>query len=225
MRLKGIVVGLFAGLAIAASAQASVAVGNLSRADGSQIIEDSLNHRQWLGWDVTKGLTYAETLAATQAATGLLAGFTFARNLDAQLFVDAMYTTNTCGISDVSVCRYGISSDVTRLVGDSYLLNTPSSRTNEDIVLFLSDNGVSDEVGFISIVTSDVSPDVNFIWKRNEWASVSSSKDYAGFANPYAIGWAMYRQTPASVPEPAPIALLGAGLLGLLATRRKSKKV
>ncbi|NUQ61377.1 MAG: hypothetical protein HUU20_02745, partial [Pirellulales bacterium] len=66
-------------------------IGSMSRdvVSNSPYIIDSLNNREWLGWDVTKGLTYAQTVAATQAG-GMFAGFSIARNNDAQLFVDAL---------------------------------------------------------------------------------------------------------------------------------------
>jgi hypothetical protein len=58
-----------ASLALAASACAQAApivVGSLSREPAEQVIHDSLNNREWLGWDVTRGLNYAQTVAAIQ---------------------------------------------------------------------------------------------------------------------------------------------------------------
>ena len=53
-------------------AHATVSVGAMSRQDGSNYIEDSLHHRQWLGWDVTRGLNDTQTLAAIEEGVAQL---------------------------------------------------------------------------------------------------------------------------------------------------------
>jgi hypothetical protein len=53
-------------LLLAGLSQATpIVVGSMSRdvAGNSPYINDSLNHRQWLGWDVTRGLTPAQFIA------------------------------------------------------------------------------------------------------------------------------------------------------------------
>ena len=64
---------VFARLAVAISLIAATAAyaapivsGSMSREVGSDLILDSLNNREWLGWDVTKAYDFAETLAAIQ---------------------------------------------------------------------------------------------------------------------------------------------------------------
>lgn len=84
---------LFAVLAlttVTAATAAPVTVGSMFRDDGSDLIVDSLNNREWLGWDVTKGLTSSQI----QAATGngeQFEGFHFADVVDARLFVNALF--------------------------------------------------------------------------------------------------------------------------------------
>ena len=51
-------------LASTMSHAGALTAGSLSRADGSELIIDSLNGREWLGWDVTKELSLAQTRAA-----------------------------------------------------------------------------------------------------------------------------------------------------------------
>ena len=70
------------GLTLGASAL-TVSAGGLSRTVGEDVIVDSFNQRQWLGADVTKGLTYTETLAEL-ATGGRFAGYQIARSADAR---------------------------------------------------------------------------------------------------------------------------------------------
>lgn len=201
-------------------AHASVTVGALTRQDGSPVIEDSLNNRQWLGFDVTRGLNYAQTLAATQSG-GAFAGFRVAHSADAVLFVNGMLgLPNGCATGLSALCVQTENRDFERLVGESFYDYRSQFNANYDYdyAWFLSGDGSTTLAGGIEIVTQDAGADRIIINHRlNSIAGVDANLDRG--TSP--TGWLLFRDTPTSVPEPASLALAGLAMLAACTARRK----
>ena len=199
---------------------ASITVGAMARQDGSTVIEDSLNNRQWLGWDVTRGLNYTQTLAATQAG-GAFAGFRVAHSADAVLFVNGMLgLPNGCATGLSALCVQTENRDFERLVGESFYdyRSRFSANYDYDYVWFLAGDGSTTTAGGIEIFTQDAGADrVTINHRLNSIAGVDANLDRG--VSP--TGWLLYRDTPASVPEPGSLALAGLALLAACTARRK----
>ena len=67
-----------------------ITIGSLSSNDdgSTQIINDSLNEREWLRWDVLADLNYTQALAAT--TSGAYSDWTIATENDAIMFMTAL---------------------------------------------------------------------------------------------------------------------------------------
>ena len=199
---------------------ASITVGAMARQDGSTVIEDSLNNRQWLGWDVTRGLNYTQTLAATQAG-GAFAGFRVAQSADAVLFVNGMLgLPNGCATGLSALCVQTENRDFERLVGESFYdyRSRFSANYDYDYAWFLAGDGSTATAGGIEIFTQDAGADrVTINHRLNSIAGVDANLDRG--VSP--TGWLLYRDTPASVAEPGSLALAGLALLAACTARRK----
>lgn len=208
--------------AISISANASViTVGALTRDTTSPTIVDSMNNRVWLGFDVTRGLTYEQTVAAIGSG-GVFEDYRIARNGDAMLFANAMAGgLNPCSTGLSETCLTG-SQDAENVFGESYFNQRATGNVHDfDYVWFLSDNGIGADVGLFEVFTHDTLSN-DRVRVIHEWNSITGANSYTN--TNYSIGWLLYRDTSNAVPEPGSIALLGVGLLAAAGASRRRKK-
>lgn len=205
-------------LAATSSFAAPVIVGSMSRVAGSDLIVDSLNHREWIGWDATRGLSYSQTIAATQSG-GAFDGFAVANGADALLFLDALLgTPHYCSDPAASTCAASESPQREMLVGESYFTSSQWYQADYEYVFYLSDSGTGQAVGALEVHTAYLGLDS--VSNYSEWGTFADSDAYA--VVPQSIGWLLFRQSSSGVPEPGTVALAGLALLTLSVTRRRS---
>ncbi len=223
MNIFRIVMAALVALTCSSVSATVVTVNALTRDTAKTTISDSLNNRLWLGWDITKGLTYAQTIAATGVG-GKFSGYSVAYQADALLFNAALLgATDTCSIVAETVCSTGsmLAGD---LVGESYTPSQALSETDWDleVALYLLSPSPSatDSVGHIEISTvKDGSYASNFYWKTG--LSLTLADQLASNDQGEEIGWLLYKTDSNAVPEPSGLALAGAALGMLIWQRRK----
>lgn len=201
------------------SQAAPISFGALSsNSDGStEVIQDSLNNRDWLRLDVLAGLTYAETIAATSAG-GAYEDFTIAGIDDAQALVEALlqgitiFCTPTATVAQT--CANNLDIDLRNLLGNNHSFNN-------SFAWFLSDNGIGEEVGQLQFVLT------SRVEKRNERSSIEFADSFSS-SGPLAslpITWLVYRDPVQVIPVPAtlPLVLAGFGAFAGLAYQKRKK--
>jgi len=216
--LKLALVGLI--LSVSGFANAGlITIGSLSSNDdgSTQIINDSLNEREWLRWDVLADLNYTQTLAAT--TSGAYSDWTIATENDAIMFMTALTgltktfatpTSFTDYNTDYSGTSYS-SEQLTSLVGDSYF----RGNTQSNVAWFHHTDDLTNPP------TS--SP---YIWLNStnsmhlNSCSTSCDSDYASNSSS-SIPWLMYKTT--EVPEPSTLAIFALGIMGLASRRFKKQ--
>jgi hypothetical protein len=215
--------------AVLSTAQAAVVtVGSLTRDTSAATISDSLNNRTWLGWDVTKGLTYAETLAAIGTG-GQFEGYKIAHIDDAMLFATALLGTSNCTATTYhgQTCGTVVNPQTQAVTGDSYYDYAALGITayEFDYVFFLSDNGTGAEVGLLESSSYSSNPSNYRLVAYNEFYTIAGTNAWsAASCSNCQIGWLLYSDdgTSNKVPEPGTLALTGLALLAATRLRRKA---
>ena len=215
---------LLAALLAGVSNATPITIGSLSYVDDGRndvdgdgktdVFTDSLNNREWLRWDVVPALDYAQTLNAIDSG-GLLEGFSLATTTDADALTRAMFGGgNACdGYTGRSLTTCGAidANDAAGLFGQNYISDF------NGIAWVVSDNGVEEEAGYVRYIDS-------LFYTLDEWSTIEATDIYSssGTLPNIPITWLLYREMQVQVPEPTTLVLLGLGLAGFTATRRRS---
>ena len=217
-----------------------ITIGSLSSNDdgSTDIITDTLNHREWLRFDVTAApLTYAEVLAMT-ASGGAYEGFQVADLADSTAFLNALLGgSNLCLDEGMHIndndyvyvdCGTAGPGVFLSLFGDNH--PTYHSVTRTVLVNFLSNNGVTGVTEVGHILASNAQTASSGIQRRNSvWYNIDGadygSRTRAGMRANMNSSWLMYRdlEPVTAVPEPGTLALFGLGLAAISITRRRRK--
>lgn len=198
-------------LAGATSLASAASVGTLSY-DGS-IITDSATGTYYLGWDQAAHMTYAETLAATQAG-GIYEDYHIASQTEAYAFYHAggggyFDTPGAQSIKTVGAYSPG-------LFGENHLINSDS------FAWFLSDEGF--DAGLLIVNETSF-----FIFDGFQSFSYTDkySNSPTGFGDGTHMTWLLVSDTQNLSPVPVPAAawLFGSALLGFAGWSRHKKQV
>ena len=193
-----------------------LSIGALSSNDdgSTAVIVDVLNKREWLRLDLSKTLTVAELVAATDVG-GTFEGFSFGGVGDAHKFLDAYLwggpTGNLCSSTAVSSTTEfcgatGVDLGADVLLGISFLAGNPWA-------WFVSDNGGGEDVGFL--YSTDFPTSFGATGKTNDFISFADTDFFSG-GSANDVGWLLYRD----LPEPGSLTLAGLALVGLTGLRR-----
>lgn len=201
--------------------------GFVSRESGSPYLIDRQNNRVWLGWDITKGLSYSETLDAIGDG-GAWEGFKVAYTADARMFASALGLNGDCPIHEYwgPVCGMGTISGLESLLGENYADSTAwLGIQDHDYVWFLAEDDRGERFG--SLEMSTVYRDNLELFSLYDYRLDISIADAIGTDPENPVGWLLYRNSvdlPAgAVSEPPAIALVLLASVAALATRRKSR--
>jgi hypothetical protein len=166
-----------------------ITIGSLSSdADEStSVIVDSLNKLEWLRWDLTKSLTYAQTLAAIGPG-GAYEGFQVAGIAEKTLFLNALLSdsVNLCD-ETVNFSRQGCG--VSGLDGGTELLGL-SFNSQFPTALFLSDNEGGADVGMLFTYNTG-----GFTVSQNDALSIPAADVAYSRGSPGDVSWLLYRST------------------------------
>lgn len=220
-RIAHILIGIAATFYCIFASATTITVNSMSRVEGDMFILDTLNNREWLGWDIVRNLSYDQTLQAISPG-GIFEGFSIANHVDAQMFVDAMVGPNSCTSTQldwVPTCFTGENPLWERLVGESYLdfRSAVGAPADHESVKFLNWVGGA---GYLDVEVHDITADT--IYKGNIWETIAGSDRYIGAES---FGWLLFRNViPTSIPEPSTFILLFTGIFSLTLVRGNLNK-
>ena len=206
--ISRLLVGACLSVGVGMTQAATITHGNLSYDNTGQIIQDSLNDRNWIDFEGT-GLTFSNLVTATQAG-GAWEGWNIADNSDALLFIDALMGGASTCVSTTGDHNCGSTSGwIDASMGESYA-------SHSDYYMFEDTTGPQ-EIGLLRVVASNGS-----VYIYNSWSSFSGGDGYVN---------AIYGNTPinyliwqSATPAPAPAAglLMATAVTGLFYRRRKA---
>lgn len=219
MRMLASIIGTSALLLSTLSSAAVFTQGDLTYDDATGII--SGNGKEYLGFDIGRHWTYAQTLAQTQAG-GTYESFSIATTADADFFIDSIFGANPDNCSTVDglfngTVDCGVLPDWTDgKFGASF-------HETFDYVWFLAEEHPIFDVGYIEIDTTQPQP---VLAQAEGWADFAFSDTFSS-AGPDPLltaSWLLVRDAvPTPAPTPSIFALIAIGFagLGLISSRRR----
>ena len=204
--ISRLLVGACLSVGVGMTQAATITHGNLSYDNTGQIIQDSLNDRNWIDFEGT-GLTFSNLVTATQAG-GAWEGWNIADNSDAVLFIDALLGGDSTCASTTGAQSCGNRSGWTDgSLGASYA-------SSYDYLFFENTAGTSD-LGLVEIRGHDL-----HVQLLNTWSSFSNGDNWVNHSTS-PINYLIWQS---ATPAPAPAAglLMATAVMGLFYRRRKT---
>ncbi len=202
-------------LLLPVTSYAVVITGDLSYNDTTDVITNTVSSETYLGFDLLKDLTYAETVAITSAG-GAYESWHIASQAEAVEFFSAAVEPFT--FTDDAVSYATTASTFMNGFGDDFQTN------GNDVAWFLDDDtGMAGYIYFYENQTHN-----HFI--NTNWNTIDYSDNYSASPGAYnsstPISWLLVGGTTDinAVSEPSSMALMCLGLLGLGVMRRKRAK-